>query len=541
MARALKPFDPAGKLAPIEAGGGLRRAAVRGAGATIFASAASFLVQIGATVVLARLLTPADFGVVTMVTTFSLLFCSFGLNGFTELILQREELTDPLVSNMFWANVGISGLLTVAFIAIGPLLARFYHDPLVTRVATGMSLTIIVGSLGWTHLALLGRAMQFRTVSAINVSARFISVVSSIVLAVMGWGYWALVVGQVAVSVVTVIGAWWMCRWVPSLPKRVAGTGSVMKFAINVYSHYAFNYFTRNTDNLLVGWRFSAQALGFYKKAYDLFVLPESQLISPVSAVVVTTLSRLNRDREQYQRYFLSGISVLAFVGMGMGIDITLVGKDVIRFLMGPGWEESGRIFSLFGPGIGVMLLYSTHGWLHLSSGRPDRWFRWGLLESICTIGLFVAALPWGPAGVALAWTISYFILAWPAFWYAGSVIELPVSSVLAAVWKFFVASAAAGAATALLLHYLIPSFLVSAGAFSAFIRAILVSLIFLALYLVAVALLHQGLGPVNQTVRLIRDAMPQREKKEATPGVEVPVAAAVPAWSVNAGSERQD
>ena len=411
MVKPLKPFDATGKFCSIEAGSELRRTAVRGVGVTILAQATSFFIQIGAVMILARLLTPADFGIVTMVTTFSLLFCSFGLNGFTEAILQREEVTHSLVSNIFWANVGISAFLTVAFIAIGPLLAHFYHDSLVAGAARGMSLTILISGLGWTHLALLSRAMEFKTVSAINVAARFISVISTIALAVLGWGYWALVVGQVVVSIVIVIGSWWMCRWTPSLPKRLEGTGSVVKFAINVYSHYAFNYATRNTDNLLVGWRFSAQALGFYKKAYDLFVLPESQLTAPVSAVVVTILSRLKQDRDQYLRSFLSGISVLAFLGMGIGIDITLVGRDVIRFLLGPGWEEAGRIFALFGPGIGVMLLYNTHGWIHLSSGRPDRWFRWGVIESVCTVGLFVVALPWGPAGIALAWTVSYFVL----------------------------------------------------------------------------------------------------------------------------------
>src|SRR5439155_454468 len=161
VAKQLKPFDAAGNFCSITTGSGLRRAAVRGAGATILASGTSLLVQIGATVILARLLTPADFGIVTMVTTFSLLFCSFGLNGFTEAILQREEVTSLLASNMFWANVGVSMFLTATFIAIGPLLAHFYHDALVTRVATGMSLTILIGSFGWTHLALLGRAMEF--------------------------------------------------------------------------------------------------------------------------------------------------------------------------------------------------------------------------------------------------------------------------------------------------------------------------------------------------------------------------------------------
>ncbi len=128
-----------------------------------------------------------------------------------------------------------------------------------------------------------------------------------------------------------------------------------------------------------------------------MFVLPETQLLSPLSAVVVSTLSRVNRDREQFQRYFLRTISVLALVGMGIGADFALVGKDLIRFLFGPGWEEAGRIFALFGPGIGVMLLYNTHGWIHLSIGRPERWFRWGLMEFVCTVTPVLAGFTLGP------------------------------------------------------------------------------------------------------------------------------------------------
>ena len=124
--------------------------------------------QIGSVVILARLLTPADFGIVTMVTTFSLLFRSFGLNGFTELIMQREELTHSLASNLFWINLGIGTILTLAFAGSGPLLALFYHNSAVAQVTEGMSLTIVIGCLGWIHLGLLQRAMHFRTTAIIN-------------------------------------------------------------------------------------------------------------------------------------------------------------------------------------------------------------------------------------------------------------------------------------------------------------------------------------------------------------------------------------
>jgi O-antigen/teichoic acid export membrane protein len=505
----LKPFQLDGNFQPIVTGDGLRRSAVRGVGVSIAGQAASFVVMIGSVVMLARLLTPADFGIVTMVTTFSLLFRSFGMNGFTELIMQREEMSHTLASNLFWIELGIGTILTVAFAGSGSLLALFYHNPAVASVAAGMSLTIGIGCLGWIHMALLQRGMQFRTTAIINFVGQLLLVIVSIVLGLAGWHYWALVWGSVTQSIVVAAGAWWMCSWIPSRPGRAAGTGSGLKFAMNVYSHFAFSYSTRNTDNLLVGWRFGARSLGFYKKAYDLFVLPETQLLAPMSAVVVSTLSRVSGNREQFQRYFLRAIAVLALVGMGIGADFALVGKDLIRFLLGPGWEEAGRIFALFGPGIGVMLLYNTHGWVHLSIGRPERWFRWGLMEFACTTSLFLLALPWGPSGIALAWTISFFVLMFPGFWYAGKPIGLGIGPIFAVIWKFFAASAVAGVGTALITN-VIPLFATASGATGAFLRMVSVSLLFFGFYFAGVIGLYQGIKPLSETVGLLRDLLPE-------------------------------
>jgi O-antigen/teichoic acid export membrane protein len=511
----LKPFDSSGVFYPVAKPEGLRRTAVRGASVTVFAQGISFVVQMGATVILARLLTPADFGVVTMVTTFSLLLCSFGLNGFTEAILQREDITDSLASNLFWINVSSTFCLAVAFAALGPLMALFYHDAVVKRVAQGMSLTIVAAGFSVIHLALLNRAMRFTTVSVISVIARSVYVFVSIALALTGWGYWALVGGSIAQQISISVGAWIMCRWVPSLPRKVPGTASAVKFAMNVYSHFSLNYFAGNTDNLLVGWRFGAGSLGFYKKAFDLFTIPMCQILSPMGAVVVATLSRFNRERSHYQRYFLSGISVLALVGMAIGADFTLVGRDLIRLVLGPGWSEAGRIFAFFGPGIGVMLLYNTHGWIHLSIGRPDRWFRWGVIEFLCTAGLFAIGLPWGPVGIASAWTVSFFILMIPAFWYAGKPIGFGVAPVIAVVWKFFAASVAAGCCTAWIIHTE-PLFGEMPGALGALARLLSVSILFLSLYLGAVVALHRGLQPLRQAARLVNDLRPQSSAPES-------------------------
>ena len=523
----MRPFQSDGVFHPIAAGSELRRNAIRGALATVTGSAGNFVVGIGIVVILARLLTPADFGIVTMVTTFSLLVRSFGLNGFTELIMQRDEITDSLASNLFWINLGIGAILTLAFASSGQLLAKLFHNGPVARVAQGMSLTIVIACAGYIHTGLLQRAMHFRTTAIVNFLGQVSQFVVSVVLAMLGWHYWALVWGSVAQTATVTAGSWLACRWKPSRPGRVAGTGLGLRFAMNVYFHFAFWYMTRNADNFLVGWRFGDRALGFYKKAYDLFVLPQTQLMSPMSAVVVSTLSRVNHDREQYQRYLLRAISVLALVGMGIGADFALEGSDIIRFLLGPGWEEAGRIFTLFGPGIGVMLVHYTHGWIHLSIGRPERWFRWGVIEFVCTAILFLVGLHWGPSGVALAWTVSYFLLMFPGFWYAGRPIGLGIGPLFAVIWKFFAASVAAGLATALIVK-VTPLFWLLSGTVGALGRIVSVSLVFLALYLAGVIVLHRGLKPITETMGLAREMLPARiTRRESSPSVdEEPVSA---------------
>jgi PST family polysaccharide transporter len=172
-----------------------------------------------------------------------------------------------------------------------------------------------------------------------------------------------------------------------------------------------------------------------------------------------------------------------------------------------------------FGPGIGVMLLYETHGWIHLSIGTPDRWFRWGIIEFAFTALLFVLTLPWGPEGIAVAWTASFWILTIPAFWYAGKPIHFPVSSVLGAVWRYVFASLLAGCASALIMRA-IPVLYAAPGALGAMVRVVTVSALFATLYLGAVVLLHQGFAPLSLVARVFREMVPWARFSPPPPAV---------------------
>ena len=504
----MTPFDACGDFQPTAEGGELRRLAVRGGAATISAAALSLAVQVVSTVILARLLTPADFGLVAMVTTFYMLLMGVGANGCNEAIIQRDKMEQFLASNLFWINFAVGLILTIGFAAAGSLLAQFYRNPQVAHVAVAMSPAILIAAISVVHVSLLKRAMRFATVSANEVVGRAVNTAVAILLTLRGWGYWALVAGIVAQALSIAIGAWWLCRWIPSLPRRGMGTRAIVRFAANVYGTFNANYFTRNFDNLLVGWRFNAAALGYYKKAYDLFALSASQLTAPLNNVALAALSRVKHDPVRFRRQLARSLGIVAFIGMALGADLTLVGKDVVRLVLGPKWLESGRIFELFGPGIGVMLLYSTVGWIHLSIGKPGRLLRWTLVESAATALLFVLALPWGPAGIAVAWSVSSWMLLIPAFWYAGRPIQFGTAQLMAVVWKFVVASLTAGWVTTITVRRL--AFLaMPASAGAALEGIIVISVVFLTFYLGAVILLHRGCSPLRQLGSLLLELVP--------------------------------
>jgi PST family polysaccharide transporter len=468
--------------------------------------------------ILARLLVPSDFGLVAIVTTFSGFLITVTRIGLPEAILQRRDINRRLATNVFWVNIAITAALALAFAATGPLLAKLYRDPRIVYVSAVASLSIVFNGASVIHGALLDRGLCFSAGATNNVIGKLVSVGVSVALALAGWGYWALVGGVIAQPLAVLVGTWFLCRWMPGLPRRAEGTRSLISFALHVSGTANLNYWTRNLDNVLVGWRFGSASLGLYKKAYDLFALPANQLFS-VFPAAVSTLSRLAQDPPQYRRYFLSGLSSVAIVGMAAAGAMTLVGRDLVRVILGPRWGAAGEIFTFFAPGIGILLIYKSTTMIHLSIGTPARLLRWTILELAVTAPLFLLGLIWGPTGVAAAWTASFCILIIPAFQYAGRPIQLEVAAVIQSTWRFIAASLLAGSVCTLAMRVM-HSLADLPGWSGAVVRVIVTSLLFGALYVGSIILVHGGCAPLRTFAGVLRD-MISRPKPPAEPPLD--------------------
>jgi polysaccharide transporter, PST family len=245
----------------------LGRRSLRAAMLSIGSRALSACIQVASVVVLARLLSPVDYGLVSM------MFAILGLApliidlGTRDAIIQQRHISVPEISTLFWISVSSACSLAVIGILSGPVIAHFYGEPRLTLVATVFSISFIVWGLSYQHQALLRRAMKYRELAIVDTGASLISTVLAIVMAWRGWAYWALAFRPVFVSLVTTLGLWYYCRWVPGRPVFSRGVKEMLQFGLHWLGYSATDFIGSFTDRIVIGRASGPAALGYYQKA----------------------------------------------------------------------------------------------------------------------------------------------------------------------------------------------------------------------------------------------------------------------------------
>lgn len=425
----------------------LKARTIQGATATFVGQGLKFLLQIGSIMVLARLLTPDDFGLVAMVTAvtgFILIFKDLGLSMAT---VQRAEIKHAQVSTLFWINLALSTILMLITLALAPAIAWFYDDARLAKMAAVLSVAFILGGLTVQHQALLRRQMHFRTITLIDVSAMALGILAAIVCAWVGLTYWSLVWMQIVTALATAIGVWVASGWIPSLPTRRSGVRSMLKFGGYLSAYSFVNYFARNADQILIGRFYGAGALGLYSRAFSILLFPIGQITAPMTAVAVPALSRLQDDPQRYRNYYLSAVKIIAYLSMPLVAFMGVVSEEIVYFVLGENWLESSTIFTALAFAAFWSPFASTTGWIFISRGETRRMLQCALVATPVRIIAFLIGIRWGVLGVAISYSITITLQIIPQFWFALKNSPLSVWSVLAVVSKpFFLSLIVAGA-----------------------------------------------------------------------------------------------
>ncbi|PYE82233.1 lipopolysaccharide biosynthesis protein [Pseudoroseicyclus aestuarii] len=412
--------------------GGLGGRTARGGIIGIIAKLAVTFIQITQAGIMARLLAPEDFGLIAMaavVTGFVNIFTELGL---TTATVQRKTIDQNLVSALFFINLGLGVVIMLVAWAAAPAAAWFYGDPRVLGIVLALSATIPLVALSAQHKALLDRRMRFRASRGNLVAGQAASLVVAVGLGLStDIGYWALVAGLWAQYMTITVLAWIMTDWRPSRVTDWGGARAAVGFGANLTLFTFANWFNRNLDNALIGWRWGPGELGFYTRAYQLLMLPISLVSGPITIAVIPALSRLQDQPERWRARLLEAMSAVFFISYGLVTVMVATSDALIMLVYGPDWAKSAQIFFILLFAMYGATVANPTGWIYITRGQTRRMAQWGFIRLPISLVAFLIGLPYGAIGVATGFAVASLVSVLPCLLYATKGSPVSTRSIL--------------------------------------------------------------------------------------------------------------
>ena len=391
----------------------LQRRVARGLTWTLIDTWGSQLIGLVIFAILARLLTPVDFGLVALAAvfvSFAALFVDLGLG---DALIQRRALTRSQIDTAFWVSMAIGIGLAIAGILIAYPISVLVNEPAVAPIIAVLAITFVITALSTVQISLLRRELAFRRLAVRRLIALIASGVVGIAAASLGYGAWALVAQQLSYGTVSVIALWTVSPWRPRLHATRTDFRELSSFGIKVVSSDALGYASRNADNLLVGTFLGPAALGLYAVGYRILETTQTLLVAGSRKLAFPVLSHMQADIGRLRRAYGRVNRLVAVVIMPGYIGLALVAQEAIMVLFGQRWAQSGPVAAvlfLIGPALTVQVF---SGSLLNATGHPGITLRFRILATTThVIGFLIAVTVFRDiVAVAAAFVIGTYLL----------------------------------------------------------------------------------------------------------------------------------
>lgn len=403
----------------------LRQQTISGIGWSTVGSVGKQGSQFILSVILARLLTPEDFGLLGMVIVFTGTSTIFNDLGFGIALIQKKSIGEQHLSSVFWLNLGMGLLLTAVGLLLAPLIASFYSEPRLLPLIRIASSSFFIGALGIVQKNIFSRNMQFRVLAIIDLLAVLFSGSIAIGMALSGFGVWSLIGQLLCTTGLRTFLLWIYSHWHPRFIMRWQAIIELWSFSSNLLGSQLLNYGIRNIDYLLIGRFVGSVGLGIYTRAYTMMLLPTNQITAAVGRVMFPALSQIQDDLPKVKHIYLYANRIIALLTMPLMFGLLVVAKPFVLTLLGSKWEAVIPVLQILCL-IGIRQpLSSTVGWIYQSQGRTDLMFRWSILAFVVTTVFFFVGVRWGVIGVATAYMIGNYLIWYPAIEIPGRLIDM--------------------------------------------------------------------------------------------------------------------
>ncbi len=382
-------------------------------------------VQFVVMLIMARLLTPADYGLVGMLTVFMAVAQVFIYSGFGNALVRKQDRTQVDCSTVFYFNLGMSVVMYAILFFCAPLIADFYKEPQLVAITRVIGLTLIINAFGAIQGVLKSAEIDFKIIAKVSVVNAVISGLVGILLAWKGFGVWALVYSSLIGSFVGAILGWFVYGWRPTWAfstqsfKEFFGYGS--KLAASGLLDTVYN----NSYNLIIGKVFNAADLGFYTRAANFSTFPSSNITSIVSRVTFPLLCKIQDDDDRLRVVYRKFLRLSAYIVFPLMVGLAVVAYPMIIVLIGEKWAFSATLLTII---CFAMMWYPVHA-INLNllqvKGRSDLFLRLEIIKKISGVIMLCITVPIGL--MAMCWgSICTSIIALAInTYYTGKLIEV--------------------------------------------------------------------------------------------------------------------
>lgn len=395
---------------------GLKTKTVKGIGWSVASQVIRLLLNFGIVAVLARMLSPGDFGLIGMVVVFTNLFVILNELGLPAAIVHKQDVTEEHLSSAFWLNLLEGLLLTLILCAAAPFIAGFFERSALLLIVVILSSTLFISSFGRLQQSLFSKILDFKKLAIIDVASTFLSGATAIITAALGFGVWSLVLQSVSLSVFTALLAFLMCSWKPKFLFRWKPVRELLGYGLPLVGFGFVSYFSRNLDNMLIGKYLGAASLGYYAMAYRLLLFPLGNVTIVIGKVMFPAMSTIQDDLAKARSAYVRANKYVAAATFPLMAGLVVAAPAFTRVIIGPKWEESIVLIQILAVvGLAQSITLSIN-WIYQSQGRTGALLLWGIASTLVCVASFAIGLHWGVKGVATAYLISVLALLYPTF-----------------------------------------------------------------------------------------------------------------------------
>lgn len=361
------------------------------------------IVSLVVSVILARLLLPEDYGVISMVTIFITFADILVVSGLPSALIQRKDADDVDFSSVFYCNLIISIVLYVILLLVSPYIALFFEMPILSAVLKILGIRVVVSSISSVQHAYVSRHMMFKKYFWATLIGTIVSGVTGVALAYVGMGVWALVVQQLVSAVISAIVGFVVIRWIPKLLFSWKKLISLFAYGWKILFESVFETFTQQVRNLIIGKVYTSNDLGYYTKAQQFPNLVVNNVISSVAAVLFPVMSNVQEDKERVKELMRKSARLSYFILFPLMFGLALVAEPFVLVLLTEKWIECVPYLQIFcftqGATIGMTVRHEALK----SIGRSDVYMYEHMIYRIVVFAILIAVYKISVMAIALS------------------------------------------------------------------------------------------------------------------------------------------